>query len=162
MPVNGCTICRHPKRAAAEKALAQGEPGRAVAKRLGLSYASLERHGRNCIRKALKKAAEKREAALADRLLDEMESLHATTRDILHDAREGRTIKVKRAGIKEPVEVHVPPDGTVALRAIGQARKNVELVARLAGKLEPEQQVQKGVTFEEFEAIYLRRTTVQQ
>lgn len=136
-----CTICRHPNRAAAEKALAKGEPGRAVAKQYGLSYASLDRHSRNCIRKAIKKAVAKREAALADRLLDEMEDLHTRTRGILE-----RTEKTE-------------PD--VALRAVGHARKNIELVARLTGKLEPEQQVQKGVTFEEFEAIY-RRVTVQQ
>jgi hypothetical protein len=101
----------------------------------------LDRHSRNCIRKAIKKAVAKREAALADRLLDEMEDLHTRTRGILE-----RTEKTE-------------PD--VALRAVGHARKNIELVARLTGKLEPEQQVQKGVTFEEFEAIY-RRVTVQQ
>lgn len=112
-----CTACLHPDRPEIDHALVRGTAYRTIAKQYGLSDSAAFRHQREHLPKLLAEAAEAEEVAHADTLLAEVRSLHARTLSLL-DAAE-------QAG-----------DLSVALRAIREARGNVELLARLAGELQ--------------------------
>lgn len=176
-----CTICASAQRGAAEQAIAAGKSVRSVAKQLKLSYQSLDRHTRNCVPKAIKKtalplppatarshagtvrnqatqASDRRDTAFADCLLAEVELLHRTTLDVLRESREGAWLEVpSKDDPNAMVKVYDLPNVKNTMRAIAEARKNLALIARLTGQLEPKQEERnRTVTFEEFEVLYLR------
>jgi hypothetical protein len=115
-----CSICGHPERAAIDKALVDGEPFRHIAARFGTSTTALQRHKAEHLPAALVKAQEAAEVAHADDLLSQVRDLQGRTLAIL--------AKAEGAG-----------DLRVALGAIGQARGNLELLARLLGELQDQQ-----------------------
>lgn len=184
MPGQRCKICSDPQRGAAEAAIASGESVRSVAKRLGLSYQSLDRHTRNCIPKATAKAlkvdkepaegcqspaatlrevanhaTQERDVAFADCLMTEVELLHRATIDVLRESRDGRwlEIPIDPEHPEEKRKIYDVPNVKNTLRAIAEARKNLALIARLTGQLEPkEADAHRTITFEEFEVLYLR------
>jgi hypothetical protein len=88
---------------------------RHIAARYGVSTGALQRHGREHIPKLLAGAAEA-EAADADTLLAEVRELHERTLRLLGDA--------EAAG-----------DLSTALKAVREARANLELLGKLAGEL---------------------------
>lgn len=102
---------------------------------------SIQRHKRKCVQTQLQKRADQVNIRLADRLLDEMEELHTATRGLL-----------TRLASENP---------GAALRAIGEARRNLALVARMVGRLEPKQEQDKRdgqmLTWEEFVVLYRSR-----
>ncbi len=175
-----CTICVHPQRAAAENSIANGASVRSVATRLKLSYSSLDRHTRNCVPHALKashqhdvtvlppettrevaaQATERRDLAFADALMSEVDMLHRTTMELLHESRHGRWLEIPDPSAEDPNrtrKVYDVPNVKHSIRAIAEARKNLQLIARLSGQLEPkETERDRTVTWEEFEAIYIR------
>lgn len=151
-----CTICGHARRGDAEAAIAAGESVRSVAKRLGISYQSLDRHQRNCARQAIQAAAKERDTAFADSLMHEVEALHATTMDLLRESREGHWLELPDPSDPNKVrKVYDVPNVKAAIRAIAEARKNLALIARLTGQLEPRAEEHRTITFEEFELLYL-------
>jgi hypothetical protein len=167
MPGAKCKICVSQERARAESAIALGESVRSVARRLGLPYASLDRHQRNCVPKAIarvrnrvaakreehvanvQQAAASLEADLGAALVSRVERLQAITDSIIESAM--------RSAPATDVSEAVKPDHELALKAVAQARRNLELIGRLTGTLEPSEN--KGVqliTFESFEVLYKR------
>jgi hypothetical protein len=55
------------------------------------------------------------------------------------------------------VVTQVRPSYEVALKAVAQCRRNLELIGRLTGTLEPEQKKETQlITFESFEMLYKR------
>jgi hypothetical protein len=52
-----CSICRHPKRDDAEKAILRGETVRVVSELLGCGTSTVQRHKVNCLAKRLRAAA---------------------------------------------------------------------------------------------------------
>lgn len=124
-----CTVCRHPERGEIEAALGRGEPNRRVAARFRLAESSLRRH--------LAEHAP-RTVALADRavaradlkagleLTDQMADLQDRTLAILTKAEDATKLGL-------------------ALLAIREARGNLELLAKLTGKLRPEVKVDVAV-----------------
>jgi hypothetical protein len=138
-----CTVCRSNHRAAVESALVAGTSLRDIARRFHLTKDSIQRHSAKCVRAELEKRVEARNIVLADRLLDEMEQLHRITR--LITARAIRT-KEYRTG----------------LRGVAEARRNLALVARMVGRLDPKQEQDKRdgqlVTWEEFQILYRQAT----
>lgn len=138
-----CTVCRSKHRAEVDSALVTGTSLRDIARRFHLTKDSIQRHGSKCVKAELAKRVEARELALADRLLNEMEQLHRVTRLIT-----ARAIKTK--------------DLRTGLRGIGEARRNLALVARMVGRLEPRQEQDKRdghmVTWEEFVVLYRKAT----
>jgi|GEM_PF-460771 len=115
-----CTVCSHPERAAINAALVNGESLRNIAERFGTSATALHRHKAEHLPAALTQATEAAEVAQADDLLAQVRDLQRRTLTILQTA--------ERAG-----------DLRVALAAIGQARGNLELLARLLGELQEQQ-----------------------
>jgi hypothetical protein len=138
-----CSICKSKKRAEIEKALVDGTSLRAIATQFRVTKDSVSRHQLKCVSTQLAKVTEEKGIALRERLLDEVESIHATTREILLEAR----------GLA---------DHRSALRAIAEARKNVALLARMTGKLQPEGEEREGmVTWEEFTVMLRSRRGVE-
>lgn len=151
-----CTLCTHAKRAAIEQQIVAGTSYRDVAAHFRISKSAIERH-KDHIAAAVVQAAEARDLAFTDCVLTELELLHRTTLDILREAREGRKFEVPSGkDLKKKVEVYDHPCVKTSLRAIAEARKNLALLARLTGQLDPPEAARGGVTYEEFEAIYLR------
>lgn len=111
-----CTICEHPERDEINKALIETRNITEIAKRYGVSYDALLRHKQGHIPGALAKAQEAREVAQADSLLDQLRDL------------QRRTLTILEAAEKED-------DRSTALKAIKEARGNLELLAKLLGEL---------------------------
>lgn len=120
-----CTICTHDRRAEIDKALVDGEPLRNIAGRFGTSATTLHRHKAEHLPVALVKATAAAEVAQADDLLAQVRDLQRRSLDILAQAENAGDLRV-------------------ALAAIGQARGNLELLARLLGELQ-DQRVQIAV-----------------
>jgi hypothetical protein len=125
-----CTVCTHSEVEAINKALVGGEPYRSVANRYeSLSQAAVHRHEENHLPATLAKAREAEEVAHADDLLAGVRSLHERTLAILEAAEETR-------------------QNRTALAAIREARSNLELLAKLLGKLDERPQVNLTVSLE--------------
>jgi hypothetical protein len=113
-----CTVCQHPARAAIDQALAAGAAPFALARQYSsLSEPALRRHKQEHLPATLAKAHEAGEVARADDLLADVRALQGQTLAILAGAEDAK-------------------DYGLALRAIGEARKNLELLAKLLGDLD--------------------------
>ena len=112
-----CTVCAHEDRAELEGTLIAGVSLRTIADRFAVSKTALIRHKDAHLPPSLLKAKEAREEARADDLLSEVRGLQARTLAVLEAAEasgEHRT----------------------ALAAIAEARRNLELLGKLAGELD--------------------------
>lgn len=111
-----CTVCAHADKEGIDAALVAGEALRDIAGRHGVSKSALERHKADHLPASLAKAKHAAEIAHGDNLLDQVRSLQVRTHALLD--------KAGGAG-----------DLNNALKAIGQARSNLELLAKLLGEL---------------------------
>ena len=111
-----CTICRHDRLAAIDKALVNRRPFRDIANRYKLTKSSLLRHHDDHLPAKLVRAKRAAEAVEADALLDQVLDLKDNALGILSTA-EGEG------------------DHKTAIAAIREARSCVELLAKLAGQL---------------------------
>jgi hypothetical protein len=158
-----CKACSHPARLEAEKLIASGVSVREAARRSGVPYQSLQRHQQKCVRAAIARVVERRELKIAgevvDELVDRVERLQTITTHIMDSAllglpllrRDGSPVLDKQ---QKPVLVS---DGVLALKAVAQARRNLELIGRLKGQLDPpEKESERLMTFQDFEALYVR------
>jgi hypothetical protein len=116
-----CTLCSHPDRPAIDAALVSGTPFRNIAERHGVSVGALFRH-QDHLSAALLHAREIEQVAQADDLLAQVRDLQRRTLRILDGA--------ERAG-----------DRRTALAAIREARRNLELLGRLASCSETRQSI---------------------
>ena len=114
-----CTVCDHAERTAIERGLVAGEPIRRLAAQHALAETSLRRHRDSHLRKALARALEKTEnfEVDGDKLIAWAHALQAKTLVILERAEQ-------------------LDDLGNAARLIGEARRNLELIARVVGVLE--------------------------
>ena len=111
------TVCTHPERDAIDRALVQGVALRNIAEQHGLSLGAVHRHQADHLPVLLTQAHAAGEVARADDLLGELRDLQATTLGLLR--------KAERAG-----------ELGTAVMAIGEARRNLELLAKLIGQLD--------------------------
>ena len=173
MPGQKCTICPHAQRGSIEGAIAAGKSIRTTARQFGVSQSSLDRHQRNCARATIEKAVQAREQAVAEVaekhaaefggvIAARVEALHAQTMQLFEEARNGRYLEIQDPN--DPTKkrkVFVRPDPKEARLALASGRKNLELLARLNGELDPkEAEGEQGVTFEQLEAIWKMRRVV--
>ena len=112
-----CTICDHEQREAIDQELVRGASLRDIAGRYRVSKSALERHKANHLPATLAKAKQAQEVARADSLINEMRELQQITMRILDEAGKSG-------------------DHLVALRAVGEARRNLELLGKLLGELD--------------------------
>lgn len=135
-----CTVCTHPEKEAINVALVTGEPFRHIAARYGTSTGALQRHKADHLPATLAQAQDAQEVAQADNLLAQMRDLQRRTLAILSKAAGSRR------------------DLRTALAAIGEARRNLELLGKLAGELQQEGTVSLVLSAEwiELRTIMLR------
>lgn len=95
-----CSICRHEKRLAIDKALASGTTLRTIADRYRTSKTALIRH-KSHVGGAIAKAAEKREESIGGAVLDRLEDLFRRGQKILDTAEENRDAKTALRAIAE-------------------------------------------------------------
>lgn len=114
-----CTICAHPERETIDAAIVGGESYRNLAERFGVSIAAIARHKAAHISKSLALAQEAAEVARGDDLLAQVVDLQKRTLAILDNAEQRN-------------------DGRLAIAAIAEARRNLELLGKLAGELQQE------------------------
>lgn len=117
-----CTVCAHAERETIDREIVAGGRNRAIARRYGLEKDAVRRHRDGHLPETLARAQDAAEIAHADGLLDEVRDLQERTLAILSKA-----------------EASGDPD--TALKAIREARRNVELLARLLGELDETPQV---------------------
>lgn len=110
-----CTICEHPQVEAINAALVGGASYRDIARQFAVSKDALFRH-RQHLPAELVKAQEAKEIAQADNLLEQLKDLQRRTLSILQAAEQDN-------------------DHATALKAIKEARGNLELLAKLLGEL---------------------------
>jgi len=121
-----CTICAHANRQEIDAALATKQTSNtALASIFDVTEAAIRRHAARHLPATLTKAQAAREVTQADNLLAQVSDLQQRTLAILTTAEEAGDLRV-------------------ALGAIGQARANLELLARLLGELH-EQEVNIGI-----------------
>ena len=118
-----CTVCTHHDLKRITEDLMRRTPYRVIQGRYGVSKSSLERHVSQHVSKALRRLTSSEMSladagAIAQPVLVEMRALNARTLRILADA-EGAE------------------DRTTALHAIRECRRNLELIAKLTGELDP-------------------------
>jgi len=122
-----CTICTNADREAIDSELIQGEKYRNIAEKYSLALTSVYRHKCEHIPAALTLAREAKRVAAADDLLEQVRYLQEHALDILAAAeKDGKLV--------------------VALAAIREARGNLELLCKLAGKLQENQTVNVLIT----------------
>jgi hypothetical protein len=112
-----CTVCDHPERHRIDEALVSGAPYRSVAKQFKVSESAVYRHKTEHLPAYLLKASMVEEVARADDLLDQVRHLQTRALYILERAENTGDLRT-------------------ALAAISQARGNLELLGKLAGKLD--------------------------
>lgn len=144
-----CPVCSHGSRAAIETAILNGKPRATIAKDFGFTYVrskddrvvgnakAITRHVEKCMGDAFQKAIETRELASGERMATRLQALEDEVDAVIARAKEGRVLEVGGVPILDddgkPVRLI---DNRLILAAIGHARANVELLAKLAGKVE--------------------------
>ena len=117
-----CTVCQHPELRAITADLMARVPYRTIERRYSVSRSAIDRHVTQHVSKALRQlaAAEKLAdaATVAEPVLGEMRKLNSRALRILADAETSA-------------------DRTTALHAIRECRRNLELIAKLTGELDP-------------------------
>lgn len=111
-----CQVCYHPEAGAIDEAIVNGVSIREIVERFNVSRGSVYRHKNKHLPKAIVKAKEIEDIAKADGLLAQAKDLQVRTLSIL-DRHEGK-------------------DDILALRAIREARNNLDLIGRVLGELD--------------------------
>lgn len=122
MPGQTCTLCTHPKLAAITEELMRRTPYRTIQKQYGVSKSAIDRHVTQHVSKAFRQLATAEKltdaAIIIEPVLGEMRKLNARALRILADAEAAK-------------------DRPTSLHAIRECRRNLELIARLTGELDP-------------------------
>ena len=122
MPRN-CTICNHPQLKEITHALIARRPYRSIQARYGVNKSSIVRHLKRHVTKALRQLSKTempiaQAAEIGEPVLVEMRRLNQRSLKILKAAEEAK-------------------DHTLALHAVRECRRNLELIAKLTGELDP-------------------------
>jgi hypothetical protein len=118
-----CTVCEHKERQRIMESVMRRVPYREIAERYGLDKSSLTRHLRHHVSPALRKLASNEmtlveAGAIAEPVLLEMRKLYRRCLGMLDKAEEAK-------------------DYATALHAVRECRRNLELIAKLTGELNP-------------------------
>ncbi len=111
-----CTVCTHADRSAINAALVSGEPKRAIASRYDLTAASVKRHARRHLPRALALATQAARVADADNLIERVQAMERRARAYEAQAASAGNVRV-------------------ALLALREQRAAAELLGRVTGEL---------------------------
>ena len=111
-----CQVCNHPKRINIDRQIVAGSSLSKISKEYGVSYGSLYGHAQNHITRQLATAMQKKEMTESMDLLGRIETLLARAEKIFH-----RNYDKGKDGL--------------ALKALGESRSTIELLAKIAAYL---------------------------
>lgn len=144
-----CPVCSHESRAAIEQAILNGKPKATVARTFGFTYTRgadgkvmgnhkvIQKHLDACMGEAFQKALEDRELASGEAMATRLRVLEAEVDKVIERANEGSVVMVGDVPLLDDEGRQVRTyDNRLILAAVREARANVELVAKLAGKVE--------------------------
>lgn len=117
-----CTICSHPQRAAIEAACVDGVPYRDIACKFSVGRMAIERHTSNHLIAAIKEVKQEQALQSGSLALDRMQRGEHIVDAIIKSAWD------------EEKEDEKNPD--LALKALAELRRQVELRAKLEGELD--------------------------
>lgn len=113
---NFCSVCKNEHREEIDKALIANQPARAIARQYNLGKDAVLRHRNAHLPQALALSKHAADVAHGDELIAQMADLNERTEKILHAAEKAK-------------------DGKLALKAIAEVRRNLELEGKLLGEL---------------------------
>lgn len=122
-----CTICTHAEKEAINQALINSVSLRDIAGQFHVSRSALERHKADHLPATMAKAKEASEIAQGDSLLDDLKKIQRATLNILITTYNGGAYET-------------------TLKAVREARGNLELMGKLIGQLEQQPTVNVLVT----------------
>lgn len=143
-----CSVCSHPDRLSIEQALVSGKGLRPVARDFGIGsgkqgttgfrpdHKKVERHRDRCMAESYQAAVQERTLESGNALVSRMAELDAAVDESLARLRAGMPVKDENGPMLDEdgnVLRHYA-EGTL-LAAVREARRNVEMRARLAGSL---------------------------
>lgn len=144
-----CPVCSHDSRAAIEQAILNGKPKAQIAKTFGFTYTRskdqrvmgnhkvIQNHLDRCMGEAFKASLEAREMASGEAMATRLRVLEAEVDKVLERANAGEVVMVGDVPLLDDDGQQVRRyDNRLILAAIREARGNVELLAKLAGKVE--------------------------
>jgi hypothetical protein len=143
-----CPVCSHDSRAAIEQAILNGKPKAQVALTFGFTY-TRSKDGKvmgnhkvitnhlDHMGESFRKAMDDRDLASGEAMAARLRVLEAEVDKVLERANEGKVLLVGDVPLldDEGRQIRVV-DNRLVLAAVAQARANVELMAKLAGKVE--------------------------
>lgn len=143
-----CPVCSHDSRAAIEQAILNGKPHAQIAKTFGFTYVrgsddkvmgnhKVIKNHLDHMGEDFQKAMEDRDLASGEALAARLRVLEAEVDKVIARANEGQVVMVGDVPLLDDEGRQVIRyDNRLILAAIAQARANVELIAKLAGKVE--------------------------
>lgn len=144
-----CPVCSHDSRAAIEQAILNGKPKAQIAKTFGFTYTRskdqkvmgnhkvIQNHLDRCMGEAFKASMEAREMASGEAMATRLKVLEAEVDKVLDRANRGEPVMVGDIPLLDDEGRQIMRyDNRLILAAIREARGNVELLAKLAGKVE--------------------------
>lgn len=142
-----CTVCSSSSLPAIDAALIAGEGSiRAIAGQFHIGRQSLARHKAEHLPATLAQAHDAAEAARADDLLDMLDTINAKATAILeHHTRD--LDLAERALVALGGRFEFACDHNIALRAVAELRRNLELRAQLQGELSNANELELIVTY---------------
>jgi hypothetical protein len=96
-----CSICSHPSREKIDVLLLNGESARTVARRFQTSHSALYRHAKLHLASQIRVALEAREVSHGGRLVDQLQDLQETAKQLLHLAESKGDVKTALACVRE-------------------------------------------------------------
>lgn len=144
-----CPVCSHESRAAIEQAILNGKPKAQVAKTFGFTYTRskdqkvmgnhkvIQNHLDRCMGEAFKASMEAREMASGEAMTTRLRVLEDEVDKVLARANAGEPVMVGDVPLLDDEGHQVMRyDNRLILTAVREARANVEMMAKLAGKVE--------------------------
>lgn len=142
-----CTVCQHPSRLAIDQAILNGKGLRAIARdfRIGrgegddfvADHKKVQRHRDRCMGEAYRAAKDADLEASGLALVNRMKELDEVVDEVLRRLRAGTPLRTSE-GLPitdpngDPVTLY---EERTLLRAVAEARRNVDMRAKLAGAL---------------------------
>ena len=149
-----CTVCTHPQREEIDRAIAQGQSYRAIARQYHLNVHTISRHARIHVPKAVREAVRVQTAEHGSSILSQVRELHrralqlldeAASKDrytgaaaFLKEARELLTLEARLLGeldTRDRVEVHNYLDARTLAVRIARELEDVPELAEIVGRV---------------------------
>ena len=146
-----CTVCVHPQRQDIERAIAQGEPYRAIARQYGVNKDSIRNHAKSHLPNPVQAAVQAEVVEHGASILSQVRELHRRALQLLDEAASKDRYSGAAAFLKEARELLTLEArllGELDTRERGEVRNYLDvrvLAVRIARELEDEPELAERV-----------------